>query len=67
VFRNAGHDALTVLDQSAGGQPDPAIAAVCEAEHRALVALDLEFSDIRTFPPANYPGITWVRVNREAF
>ena len=26
LFRNAGHDAATVLEQSLGGQPDPNIA-----------------------------------------
>lgn len=61
LLRQAGHDALTVLDQSLGGEPDPRIAQVCRAEGRALVTLDLDFSDIRTYPPADYPGLIILR------
>jgi predicted nuclease of predicted toxin-antitoxin system len=58
---NAGHDALTVLDQNMGGRPDPDVAEVCQREGRALITLDLDFSDIRTYPPANYSGIIVLR------
>jgi hypothetical protein len=39
------------------GQPDPRIAAVCQAESCALVTLDLDFADIRRFPSQDYHGI----------
>ena len=42
-----GHDALTALDQSLGGEEDRKIAAICAEEDRILVTLDLDFSDIR--------------------
>jgi predicted nuclease of predicted toxin-antitoxin system len=61
LLRQAGHDVQTVLDQSLGGEPDPRIAEVCCAEGRALVTLDLDFSDIRTYPPADYPGLIVLR------
>jgi len=60
-LRRAGHDALTVVDQLLAGQPDSRIAAVCQAESRAVVTLDLDFSDIRTFPPRDYAGIIVLR------
>lgn len=61
LLRQAGHDVQTVLDQSLGGEPDPRIADVCRAEGRALVTLELDFSDIRTYPPADYPGLIVLR------
>jgi predicted nuclease of predicted toxin-antitoxin system len=38
VLRDAGHDAVSVLDQRLGGRADADIAAVCKAESRALVS-----------------------------
>jgi predicted nuclease of predicted toxin-antitoxin system len=55
-LRQAGHDALTVADQGLGGQPDPLIADVCRREGRAMLTLDLDFSDIRVYPPGEYAG-----------
>lgn len=56
-----GHDALTIFDQQMTGAPDPNVAKVCVDEQRALVTLDLDFSDIRTYPPHRYPGIVVLR------
>ena len=56
LLREAGFDAETVLSEELGGSPDSVLAAVCLAEGRALVTLDLDFSDIRTYPPGDYPG-----------
>ena len=61
-FAEAGHDAATVIDQQMGGGRDHDIAAVCLNEGRALVTLDLDFSDIRVYPPQRYPGIVVLRV-----
>jgi predicted nuclease of predicted toxin-antitoxin system len=56
LLRSHGHDAETVLDEDLGGQPDPVIAAVCQSENRVLLTLDLDFADIRTYPPAESTG-----------
>lgn len=56
-----GYSALTVLDQSLGGKIDSTIARVCRDEDRAIVTLDLDFSDIRSYPPEDYPGIIVLR------
>lgn len=61
-----GHDALTIHDQQLVGQPDPRIASVCIAEQRALVTLDLDFADIRAYPPGDYPGIVVLRPRTQA-
>jgi len=61
LFRQHGYDAVTVHDQALVGRPDPDIASVCKAENRALVTLDLDFSNIRTYPPDEHPGILVLR------
>ena len=62
LLHAAGHDALTVLDQKLGGRADRLIASVLRTEKRALITLDLDFADIRTFPPAEYFGLIVLRL-----
>jgi predicted nuclease of predicted toxin-antitoxin system len=66
VLKRAGHDAETVLEEQLGGKPDPMPASVCKAEERAIVTLDLDFADIRTYPPAEYHGIIVIRSRNQA-
>ena len=49
LLRDAGYEATSVVDQGLGGSADPDIAAVCRHEDRALVTLDMDFADIRTY------------------
>ena len=65
LFGEAGHDAVTILDQQMGGEKDQDIATVCLNEGRALITLDLDFSDIRVYPPHRYPGIVVLRVSSQ--
>lgn len=60
----AGHNALTVPMQRMGGQPDHHVAGVCQHEARAIVTLDLDFADIRAYPPGDYAGIVVLRLAR---
>lgn len=60
-LRQAGHDAMTVADQHLAGQPDVRVADVCKAEGRVVVTLDLDFADIRAYPPSDYAGIIVLR------
>jgi predicted nuclease of predicted toxin-antitoxin system len=48
------------------GSLDPHVASVCQSEGRALVTLDLDFSDIRAYPPGNYHGIIVLRPRNQA-
>ena len=50
--------------QQMGGRSDPDVAAVCQRKDRALVTLDLDFSDIRAYPPADFAGIIVLRLAR---
>ena len=59
LLLNAGHDAQTVHDERLAGHPDATILDVCLNEDRVLITLDLDFSDIRQYPPSSHRGI-WV-------
>lgn len=66
ILRSAGFDAQTVLFEGLGGAPDAAIASVCLQEQRAIITLDLDFSDIKTYPPERYPGIIVLRLQNHS-
>jgi predicted nuclease of predicted toxin-antitoxin system len=63
---NAGHDARTVNDQQLQGAKDPVLINICKDEHRVLVTLDTDFSDIRAYPPEEFSGIIVLRVKIQA-
>jgi predicted nuclease of predicted toxin-antitoxin system len=65
-LRTEGHDAVSVHDQGMRGIRDPDLAEVCRAESRALDTLDAGFSDIRTYPPEEHPGIVVLRLQRQS-
>ena len=66
VLRTRGHDAATVFDEGLQGHPDTDIARVCQHEGRALITLDLDFANIQSFPPQNYPGLIVLRVTDQS-
>lgn len=65
VLRLSGYDAATVLEQDLGGSSDAELAALCRQELRALVTLDMDFADIRTYPPPEFPGLIVLRLGRQ--
>jgi len=65
LLRAVGHDALTVLDEGIVGAPDAEILLRCQEERRALMTLDLDFSDLRTYPPGDYLGLVVFRVRSQ--
>ena len=62
LLRQHGYDAMTVVEQGLRGHPDRLIADVCREEKRAIITLDLDFADIREYPPQNYHGIIILRL-----
>lgn len=62
ILRGAGYDALTIGEQHLNGAVDHQIANVCRGERRALITLDLDFADVRRYPPGEFPGIVVIRV-----
>ncbi len=65
LLSGAGHDAVTIGEQGLGGTIDSNIASACQQEGRILVTLDLDFADIRTYPPNRYPGFVVLRLARQ--
>ena len=57
-----GHDAMTVFQENLAGAPDSDISIACQREKRALVTLDTDFADIRTYPPQDFSGLVILRI-----
>jgi predicted nuclease of predicted toxin-antitoxin system len=62
ALRLRGHDALSVHDQKMRGASDVQLGEACRAEGRAIVSFDLDFANIRTYPPGDYPGLIVLRL-----
>ncbi|HBC30404.1 MAG TPA: hypothetical protein DC024_04035 [Clostridiales bacterium] len=62
IIKKVGYEADTVFDEGLGGCPDSSIYSVCLEEKRILITLDLDFSDIRTYPPNRHYGIIVLRL-----
>jgi len=66
LLSNSGHDALTIWDQGLQGRSDAQIASVCQEERRTLITLDLDFADIRAYPPNQYSGLIVMRLSSQS-
>jgi predicted nuclease of predicted toxin-antitoxin system len=64
VLEDAGHDASTTVAEGLGGATDEVLLAKTLSEGRVLLTLDVGFGDIRLYPPADYPGIVVLRLER---
>ena len=61
ILNNAGYDSKTVNDQKLQGSKDSVIIEICKNEQRILITLDIDFTDIRLYPPEEYSGIIVLR------
>jgi predicted nuclease of predicted toxin-antitoxin system len=61
LLRAADWECDTVYDEGLAGADDPEIAAACQAGARVLFTIDLDFADIRAYPPSEYVGIVVLR------
>lgn len=61
-----GHDADTVHDEGLRGSDDSQLLTRCIAERRAFVTFDLDFTDIRTYQPAKFPGVIVLRLSSQS-
>ena len=57
----AGWDASTVYDEHLVGAADRRVIEACQREGRVLFSLDLDFADIRSYPPEDWSGIVVLR------
>ena len=61
VIAGAGHDVSSVRAQDMRGETDERLFDICKKELRAIVTLDLDFSNVLRFPPQGGPGIIVLR------
>jgi predicted nuclease of predicted toxin-antitoxin system len=55
------HDVSTAADENLLSRPDTEIARAALREGRMLLTLDVEFADLRKYPPGSHPGIILFR------
>jgi len=56
-LRQRGYDCDRVTDEGLSGADDEIVWQQACAEGRFFITLDLDFSDVRRFPPGTHPGI----------
>lgn len=56
-----GHDVMTAADEGLLSKPDTVVASAAKSEPRVLLTLDIEFADLRKYPPGTHPGIVLFR------
>ena len=65
LLRASGYEADTINDEQLAGAPDEMVRAVCRAENRCLITLDLDFSDMRAYPPVDLDGLIVLRLRQQ--
>ena len=61
LLRQAGYSADRVTDEGLSGALDPAVWQHVVTEGRFFITLDLDFADVRQFPPGTHPGLLLIR------
>jgi predicted nuclease of predicted toxin-antitoxin system len=56
-----GHYASTAVEEGLLGKIDVEVGAAAKTEDRMVFTLDLDFADLRKFPPGSHPGIILFR------
>ncbi|MBI2535423.1 MAG: DUF5615 family PIN-like protein [Gemmatimonadetes bacterium] len=62
----AGHDVVTVQEESLGGADDHALIAAVQREKRCLITFDFDFGNPLLFDPRQYLGIVVIRLSKPA-
>lgn len=65
ILRGAGFGAETVGQEALSGAEDAVIASTSRSEDRILVTLDLDFANIRAYPPGEHAGIIILRMKQQ--
>ena len=66
-MESVGLDVHTVADEGLCGADDGEVFRRCVAEGRILVTLDLDFADLRAYPPGMHGGIWVLRPPKQTF
>jgi len=57
LLRSWGHDVLTAQEAGLAGKPDEELLAYAVMHERVLITIDMDFSNIRHYPPKSHKGI----------
>jgi predicted nuclease of predicted toxin-antitoxin system len=66
LVRKAGHVAERVAEEGLSGAKDANLWQHICNEGYFFITLDLDFSDVRRFPPGTHPGILLIRARSRA-
>ena len=61
LLRGAGYEVDRVTDEGLSGTADADLWPVVCREGRFFITLDLDFADVRRFPPGSHPGLLLLR------
>ena len=61
ILSDLQHDATTAAEEDLLAKSDTAVAAAAKNDDRVLLTLDVEFGDLRKYPPGTHPGIVLFR------
>lgn len=67
VLLSLGHDVHTVAEERLSGASDDTVLRASVAERRILVSFDLDFADVRAYPPGSHHGIWVLRPGKQTF
>jgi predicted nuclease of predicted toxin-antitoxin system len=65
LLSEAGHNVHTVYEEALNGEADEIVAKKVRREKRILLTCDLDFADIRRYPPEEYSGIVVFRLKKQ--
>ena len=65
ILRGVGFGADTVGQEELSGAEDAVIACTSRSEDRILITLDLDFANIRAYPPGEHAGIIILRMKQQ--
>lgn len=57
LLRSRGHDVHTAQEAGLAGKPDDQILAYAIRHERVLITVDMDFSNLRHYPPKTHKGI----------
>jgi predicted nuclease of predicted toxin-antitoxin system len=61
VLRESGFEADTVGEEKLSGSEDEALFRYCCNDNRVLITLDIDFANVRAYPPRSHSGIVVLR------
>ena len=61
LLKDKKHDAKSVIEEGLKSASDQKIFRKCVQERRCIITMDLDFSDIRSYPPETHYGIIVIR------